>query len=147
MIDLEKLLDDWERESKIGDHLDDDSRRSPNLHAKYLRLFSKTKLQLFKAEQDHDILKKDKWLWFNGKLSKEDIDALGWHYDPMNGLKLLKGDMAQFYAADPELQASEAKIAYIKGVLETLREILDNIKWRHQTIKNMMDYLRFEAGN
>lgn len=146
MIDLDKLMDEWEKESKVGQHLDDESRRSPTLHAKYLRLYNKAKFELHKAEQEHEILKKNKWLHFNGKLSKQEIDDLGWDYDPLNGLKILKGDIGQFYSADPDLQKSQSKIEYCKMCTDTIREIMDNIKWRHQSLKVAMDYLRFESG-
>jgi len=54
--------------------------------------------------------------------------------------------MEHYYESDPELQQSEAKIQYIKTVIDTLSEIINNLNWRHQTIKNMIDYKKFEAG-
>ena len=87
-----------------------------------------------------------KWLWYNGKMSQEEVEKLGWNPDPFDGLKILKGDMEHYVEADPELQSSEAKIQYLKSVIDTLKEILDNLKWRHSTIKNMIEWKKFEAG-
>ena len=45
------------------------------------------------------------------------------------------------------IQQSEEKIAYYKTLVETLKEIVDSLKWRHQTIGNMIRWRAFEAGN
>ena len=82
----------------------------------------------------------------NGKMSKEDIDDRGWDYDPLNGLKVLKGDMDYYYDSDPDIQKAQARIEYLKTTADTLKEILDNVKWRHQTIKNMIEWRKFTSG-
>jgi hypothetical protein len=74
------------------------------------------------------------------------LRELGWDPDPFNGLKILKGDMDYYYNSDPEIQASEEKIAYNKTLISTLTDIVDTLKWRHQTIKNMISWRQFEAG-
>ena len=75
------------------------------------------------------------------------IDEMGWNPDPFDGLKVLKGEMDYYYDADPEIQKSEEKIQYFKTLIDTLSEIVDNIKWRHQTIGNMIKWRQFESGN
>jgi len=89
---------------------------------------------------------KNKWLWYNGKLSQEEVEAFGWDPDPFNGLKILKGEMQHYVEADPELQESEAKIELLKNTIDTLKEIVDNLKWRHQSISNIIRWKQFEAG-
>ena len=42
---------------------------------------------------------------------------------------------------------SEKNIAYYKTIIETLQEIIDNLKWRHQTIGNMIKWRQFESGS
>jgi hypothetical protein len=92
------------------------------------------------------VLLKKKWLWYNGKLTKDQIDELGWEYDALNGLKVLKGEMDYYYNSDPHIQEAEARIEYIKTIKETLEEIINNIRWRHSSIKNAIDWRRFESG-
>ena len=138
----------WAEDSKISpSKLDETSRVTPMLHAKYLELLSTTKLQLKRAEFAQKVLLKDKWLYYNGKMSEEDIKEKEWDPDPFNGLKILKGEMDYYYDSDPEIQKSEEKIQYWKTVLETLSEIIDNLKWRHQTISNIIKWKQFESGN
>ena len=50
MIDLKQIHDMWSRDSEIKMQLDESSRETPKLHAKYLELLSTTKLQLKRAE-------------------------------------------------------------------------------------------------
>lgn len=147
MVKLDTIIAQWETDCVIDMlGLDDASRKSPVLHAKYLDLMAQAKLEMRDAEFKQKVLMKDKWLWFHGKLCQEKMEKLGWDPDPFNGLKVLKGDMHNFVEADPDLIASEAKIHYHKTVIETLKEIVDNIKWRHMHIKNIIENKKFEAG-
>ena len=147
MIDLETILAEWKEDSQIAKHqLDETSRVTPALHAKYLEYLSLTKLRLKKAEFDQKTLLKDKWLYYNGKMDEEEIRQKGWKPDPFNGLKILKGEMEHYYDSDPEIQESEMKIQYLKTVIDTLQEIVSNLNWRHQTIGNMIRWRQFEAG-
>ena len=74
------------------------------------------------------------------------LEGKGWDPDPFDGLKVMKGDMEHYYNADPEIQRSEEKVEYWKTVISTLQEIVDNVKWRHQTIGNIIRWKQFEAG-
>lgn len=146
-MNLERILEEWKTDSRIEmNALDASSVQTTVLHAKYLELHATYKLKLKDAEFKQSILMKNKFLWYSGKLSKEEIDAFGWDYDPYEGLKILKGDMSYFVEADKELQESEAKIQYLRTCIDTLKDILENLKWRHQTIRNTLEFKKFEAG-
>jgi c-di-GMP-related signal transduction protein len=137
----------WKIDSEIEEmNLDEASRQTPKLHSKYLELYSLAKLQLKKVEMNQKILLKDKWLYYNGKMDQKTLQAKGWNPDPLDGLKILKGDMDYYYDSDPEIQRSEELIQYYKTVVETLSDITDNIKWRHQTIRNMIEWRKFTSG-
>ena len=144
---LEQVLEEWATDSQLPrNNLDEASRQTPTLHAKYLTILSHTKLKLRKAEMDQKSLLKQKWLWYNGKMSEEEVKELGWDYDPLNGLKVIKGEMDYYYDSDKEIQQSELKIQYLKTLIDTLNEIVNNLNWRHQTIGNMIKWKVFEAG-
>ena len=147
MIDLKDVLADWAEDGKIGFQLDEDSRNTPLLHAKYLEKLANAKLLLKRAEFTQKTLLKQKWEWYNGKMDQATVAELGWDPDPFNGLKIMKGDMNYYYDSDPEIQKSEEKIQYYKTLVETLTEIVDTLKWRHQTIGNMIKWKLFESGN
>jgi len=144
---IEDVLDMWKTDSEIDElKLDDASQQSARLHAKYLEMLSVTRLQLKKKEAEFRVLLKDKFLWYNGKMSKDEMDARGWNYDPLNGLKVLKGDMDRFYDSDSDIQNAQMKIDYLKELVSTLEEIMGNIRWRHQNIKNMIEWRKFTSG-
>ena len=147
MIDLDSVLKEWQEDCTISQHqLDEVSRQTPSLHAKYLQYLALAKLQLKRSENCQKTLLKQKFLYYNGKMSQEEIVATGWDLDPFNGLRMLKGEMDYYYDSDPEIQKSEEKILYHKTLIESLSNIVDTLKWRHQTIKNMIDWRKFEAG-
>jgi|TARA_B110000908_G_C10266649_1_gene464648 hypothetical protein len=146
-MNIETILEMWKKDSLIDElRLDEASRDSAKLHSKYLELLTVNKLQLKRRELEFQVLLKNKWLWYNGKMTKDAIDELGWEYDALNGLKILKGEMSYYYDADPHIQAAQTRLAYLKTLLETLEEIMANIRWRHSNIKNMIDWRRFESG-
>ena len=145
-MNLEDILNEWSTDCVIGHRLDEASQNTPVLHAKYLNYLTQAKLLLKRAEATQAVLLKSKFLWYNGKLPRDDIDRLGWSHDPFDGLKMMKGDMSYYYESDKELQASEAKIIYYKTMIESLKEMVDGLKWRHQTIKNIIEVRKFEAG-
>jgi len=147
MIDLESILKEWREDCEISQHqLDEVSRQTPSLHAKYLQYLALAKLQLKRSENNQKTLLKQKFLYYNGKMSQEEVVATGWDLDPFNGLRMLKGEMDYYYDSDPEIQKSEEKVVYHKTLIETLSNIVDTLKWRHQTVKNMIDWRKFEAG-
>ena len=144
---LQPIITMWEKDCIINNtSLDEASRQTPMLHAKYLPMHGEAKIMLRRAQMAQKTLLKDKWLYYNGKMSQEEIEAKGWEFDPFKGLKVLKGEMDYYYDADTDIQESEDEIQQLKVLVETLQEIVDNIKWRHQTIGNMIKWRMFEAG-
>ena len=146
-MNLEVILNDWKKDCVIDEsHLDKSSIDIAKLHAKYLQLLSISKLQLKKTELKQKILLKDKWLYYNDKMTQEQIEEKGWEYDPFNGMKVMKGDMNHYYDSDIDIQKSEERVTYYKTLVETLQEIVSNINWKHQTIGNIIKWKQFEAG-
>lgn len=147
MNNLEQIHKMWKKDSEIDEmNLDESSRQSAKLHSKYLELLSVNRLKLKKLDMDFKVLLRDKWSHYNGKLSQEELNSKGWEYDPLNGLTVLKGDMDKWYDADPIIQEHQAKMQYTQEICDILKEIMENIKWRHQNIKNMIEWRKFTSG-
>tara|TARA_B100001093_G_scaffold59657_1_gene50380 strand:+ start:480 stop:923 length:444 start_codon:yes stop_codon:yes gene_type:complete len=146
-MNLESILEMWKNDSVIDEvQLDESSRDSAKLHSKYLDLYSVAKLRQKDLELKFKVILRDKFMHYSGKLSQEEMDRKNWDYDPLNGLTVLKGDLDKWYDADEVIQDHQKKMAYQEQVVATLKEILDNIKWRHQTIKNMIEWRKFTSG-
>ena len=80
-------------------------------------------------------------------LSQEEIQEKNWDYDPFNGLTILKSDYDKFFGADRDIQKAIEKMEYCKIVVEYLQDIVSQLTWRHQTIKNIIEWRRFMAGS
>jgi hypothetical protein len=147
-MDIQEILDMWEVDGVIDQFkLDDTTIKNATLHSKYLSLITVAKLKKKTIQQSYDNLLKDKWLYYNGKMSQSEMDIRKWDYDPFNGLnKPLKSDLNHWYNSDKDIQKSQAELEYYKVIIETLKEILDAIKWRHSQIKNIIEWRKFEAG-
>ena len=148
MMNLNDILMMWKKDAVIDDVcLDDETLKSSKLHAKYLELFSMAKLMLKKKEMEYVSMKKDKWLYYNGKMTKDDMDKNKWKYDPFDGMvKPMKSDMDMYYSTDEDLVKIKAQIDYQKTIIETLEEIMGNIRWRHTHVKNILEFKKFTSG-
>jgi len=144
-LDEIKLM--WKKDCIVDDiELDKSSLDVPKLHAKYSELLSDTLVKLKQKQFQYNLLIKDKWLWFNGKLDKETIDKYGWKDDPFDGMKVMKADMHYFFNSDDDLTKLKAQEELLKIQMDFLKECMQNITWRHQTIKNTIDWRKFMAG-
>ena len=101
---------------------------------------------LKKYNQDYNQLLKYKWMWFIGNLDYDKIRELGWQTDPFDGLKIMKNDFNYFFNADEDLVKLKAKIDYLEVTVDFIKRCMDNITWRHQTIKNTIEWRKFMAG-
>lgn len=145
---LDEILKMWSEDVRIDDlNLDEETTKSAKLHSKYLELFTLAKLQLKRNETEMNKLRKNKWLYFSGKMTKEEMDKLGWQYDPFNGMtKPLKSDMDMYYNSDEDIIRVSGKIDYQKMMVEVLEEIMNNLRWRHTNIKNILEFKKFTSG-
>lgn len=144
---LDEIKLQWEKDCEVDDiELDKSSLEVPKLHAKYSDMLSSKILLLKKYNQDYNELLKYKWLWYTGKLDDDQIKQLGWQTDPFDGLKIMKNDFNYFFNADNDLKTLKAKIEYLEVTVDFLKRCMDNITWRHQTIKNTIEWRKFMAG-
>jgi hypothetical protein len=54
--------------------------------------------------------------------------------------------MEYYYNADEDIQKTIMQIEYRKALVDTLKEIMGNIQWRHQNIGNMIKWRQFVSG-
>ena len=145
---LSDIQEMWKKDCLIDDiELDASSLQVPILHAKYSEILSNQKLIQIRYEQQLKTLQKDKWLWYTGKLDQNTIQEKNWDYDPFNGLTILKSDYDKFFGADKDIQTAVEKLEYCRVVVEYLQDIVSQLTWRHQTIKNIIEWRRFMAGS
>ena len=146
-MNLEIILDMWKKDSIIDEiQLDESSRDSAKLHSKYLDMHSVARLKQKDLELKFKIILRDKFKHYSGKLTQEEMDRKGWDYDPLGGLTVLKGDLDKWYDADEVIQEHQKRMAVQAEIVSVLKEIMENIKWRHQNIKNSIEWRKFTSG-
>ena len=140
-MDLETLQNQADVDLKIDDtELDLESIRTPQLHNKYLKLFTKYSLQLKKAKDDYDGLYKFKWEYYTGKATLSVYKA-----EPFD-LKVLKSDVHIYLNADEELQKLGQRQEYLNVVVVYLERVLREINNRNWNIRNTIEWKKFLHG-
>jgi hypothetical protein len=141
---LEQIREMVERDIPIDKtELGDESARIPQLHNKYLNLFHDERLVLSKMNADFNVLRKNKWEWMTGKLSQEQLAALGW--EPFQ-IRIMRQDLELYMDADADLNEAQAKIALQKEKTEYLESLLKAINQRHWVIRNAIEWRKFTQG-
>lgn len=142
---IEEIQELWEGDAKIDSiRLDDESLSIPRLHSKYFNVLNSEKRILIEAEAKMKVLKKNKIRYFSGKMSKQELDSLGW--SPW-GDKILKSEIQTYVETDVEVIELSRKIEIQRIKTEFLVSIITNINNRNFAIKNAIDYRRFVAGS
>ena len=141
-MNIEELYDEVEKDLKIDDtELDLESIRTPQLHNKYLKLYTKHSLQLKRLQDEYKELYRLMWEYYTGKSVPEVYAA-----KPFD-LKILKADIGIYLDSDSELQQLSQKVAYAKEITNYLEKILREINNRNWTIRNTIEWKKFIHGD
>jgi hypothetical protein len=140
-MDLEQLQLEADKDLKINDtELDLESLKTPQLHNKYMKHYTKFKLLLTRTEDELRILKRDKWEYYTGK-----ADPAVYQAKPFN-FKILKTDIDKYLESDEDIQKLTQKVAYLNAVIDFLDRTIRVIVNRTYTIKNAIEWRRFTSG-
>jgi hypothetical protein len=140
-MDLEQLQLEADKDLKINDtELDLESLKTPQLHNKYMKHYTKFKLLLTRTEDELKMLRRDKWEYYTGK-----ADPKVYQLKPFN-FKILKTDIDKYLESDEDIQKLTQKVAYLNVVVDFLDKTLRVIVNRTYTIKNAIEWRRFTSG-
>ena len=140
-MDLETLQEQVDKDLKINDtELDLESLKTPQLHNKYMKHYTKFKLMLTRAETDYSQVKRQKWEYYTGK-----ADASVYAEKPFD-LKVLRTDVDKYIESDEELIKLKQKKEYLTTVVDYLDRTIRQISNRGFTIKNAIDWRKFTSG-
>ena len=142
---LTELQESWKKDCVIDEtNLGRAAARTPELHAKYLNLLTNARLQVRKAEGDYLRLRRVKYRYFRGELTREELESLGW--PQYQGVKPIKNEMDEFLSTDEDLLTSQDKLEYLRAVLLQLEAILKSLNSRTWDIKNSIEWTKFTNG-
>ena len=143
---LDDLHDLWDQDCNINDnHLDRESVKTPNLHAKYIRFLIQHKMKLAALHTEYKLMRQRKFRYYRGEMGKQELEDLSWNQ--WQGNKPLKNEMDEFLEGDSDLNKITIKCEYIKGMIEALESILGQIKARDWQIRNAIQWKQFIAGS
>ena len=136
--ELQLLAD---KDLKLNDtELDLESLKTPQLHNKYSKFHNQYINLLKKAEQDRDVMIRERWEYYTGK-----ADPSVYQEKPFN-LKVLRQDVDKYLKSDSELIKLEQKVTYIQSVVDYLDKTIRLIANRSFQIKNAIEWRKFTSG-
>lgn len=136
----------WETDCQINDdHLDRESIKTPNLHAKYLRILMEFKLKLSSLELEYKTMRQKKFRYYRGEMGRDELNDLGWNQ--WQGTKPLKNEMDEFLEGDADLNKISVKCEYIKHMISAVESIMAQIKGRDWVIRNAITWKQFISGS
>ena len=135
---LEDIMKEWEDDAPIDSHnLDGESLKIPNLHAKYMEMYTKEKRTLREFKRRWKVVFQQRW---------EAVIARDGR-PPEHNIRISKSELEKHYVgADSELQEFEKLLNDQEDKVDYLSGVLDNIKNRNWQIKNAIDWSKFQTG-
>lgn len=141
---LDDILDSWSADSNVDrTELAEESMKIPQLHSKYLKMFSNERMRLKQLDFQHKQLVKLKTEFYLGTIAEEDLKENNWEPNP---LRILKADIPMYIDADPDIIELLQKKALQQEKVDTLDSIIRSINNRGFQIKNAIDWIRFTNG-
>ena len=146
IVTIEDVITQWEEDSTpISEtRYAEASVETAKLHSKYLRYMVHFRRERTKVKSDHDILRRYKFRYYRGELSRRELETLGW--DQWQYAKPLKNEMEELVRGDSDIRKFVAKIEDADTAIEALTEILKQIKDRGFAIGNAIKWKIFLAG-
>ena len=143
METLEQILKYWEKDAII-DQTEPSKEliRITILHSKYLQILTKHKIASKKAFFDFQRMKKVKWEYYTGKLSREELEQYGW--EPFQFT--LKSDISTYLESDADLIKLLEKKIYHEEAVSVIEAVMGELKNRHWEIKSYIDWEKFVSG-
>ena len=135
---LEDIMKEWENDAPIdSQNLDGESLKIPNLHEKYMEIYTKEKRTFLEFKRKWKVLFQKRWEVIIAKQGRP----------PDHNIRISKSELEKYYvAADSELQEFEALINDQEDKVDFLSGVLDTIKNRNWQIKNAIDWSKFQVG-
>jgi hypothetical protein len=144
-MNLENIKKMVEQDSVIDQtQLDTESLRLPQLHNKYLNLFHDCKLITERKRNEYYRMRRIKWEYYTGKLDDETLKNYGWN--PFQ-LKILKQDLPIYMESDDDLIKLADVLTYYKELCNYLESVVKEITFRHNKIRNAIDWQKFLGGS
>ena len=139
---MDYLLE-WEKDSRISDDLTLESLKIPQLHSKWMKFRMREKNELVIIQRAYYKMKRLRWEYYNGTIDHNVLDKMGW--EPFLQ-KILKPDLPMWLDSDKELGELKDQRTRKEQLISSLEQIIKQIVERQWTIKNAIEWRKFEMG-
>jgi hypothetical protein len=141
-MNLEDIQEMWNKDSIIDpDNLHNESIIIPQLHAKYYTFYNTIMLLREKARDQYSRVKLERYNYYSGKALAEVYAEEPFPYKVRD-----KEALQRHMDADEKLSKVDLKIRYYDITLKFLEEVIKMITNRNYSIKNSIDFMKFQAG-
>ena len=141
---LEEIQELWNRDREIDyTELGTESIRIPQIHDKYLKIYTDERIKLRGLEFELSKLVRAKTDWYAGRMSQEELEERGWEQFLA---RLLKNEIPRFVDSDNDVIKIKQHIAILQEKNNYLDSIIKMISNRGFQIKNALDWLKFSHG-
>ena len=142
---LEDIQELWHRDSEIDyTELGTESIRIPQIHDKYLKIFTDERIRLKGVEFELSKLVRTKTEYYSGKMSQEELERCGW--EQYLG-RLLKNEIANYIESDDDVIKLKQQLVVLQEKVNYLDSVIRMINNRGFQIKNALDWLKFSHGS
>ena len=142
---LEDIQELWHRDSEIDyTELGTESIRIPQIHDKYLKIFTDERIRLKGVEFELSKLVRTKTEYYSGKMSQEELERHGW--EQYLG-RLLKNEITNYIESDDDVIKLKQQLVVLQEKVNYLDSVIRMINNRGFQIKNALDWLKFSHGN
>lgn len=140
---LDQLFEQWERDSKIDiTEPGKEMIRIPLLHSKYNKYLSLHNIAKKRKESELAKTKRIKWMYYNGKLSQQELTELG--LEPF--AFTLKSDLSVYMDSDADVQKWKDSIAIHEECANFCVYVMKELNNRTWQMKEYMAWERFIQG-
>ena len=142
---LEDIQELWHRDSEIDyTELGTESIRIPQIHDKYLKIFTDERIRLKGVEFELSKMVRTKTEYYSGKMSQEELERRGW--EQYLG-RLLKNEIVKYIESDDDVIKLKQQLIVLQEKINYLDSVIRMINNRGFQIKNALDWLKFSHGN
>jgi len=140
--DISKI---WAADAPIDEtNLVRESKRIPELHSKYYNMYYREVLRVKKLKAEYKELERLKREYYDGSMDEQTLREKGWK--PFQ-LKVLRNDLDKYIQSDTDIIKLSLTIDFHTANANYLEDIIKTIHSRNFVVKNMIDILKFQAGD
>jgi hypothetical protein len=144
-VNIDDLMEMWSQDAKMDEtEPGRELMRIPNLHAKYIRIYTHHNLIAKKLHNDYLKMKRVKFEYYNGDLNNpEDLET--YKLEPWSK-KLLRQDIPSYIESDNDLNTLLLKKVVHQEIVDFCDRVLKELNSRTFQLRSFIDWERYTRG-